>query len=117
MKLLVNGEEKDFPDGLSLEAVVEAERPDLMILDVMMPHKDGFEVLKILKESLEYSFIPVIMFTSSKNEEDIARSYKSGAASYIPKPVDYEEFVKIVDGFNYYWRVMNKLPRKDMYSK
>lgn len=90
--------------------------PDLIILDIKMPKMDGFQVLEALKQNLEYSFIPVIILTSSKNEEDIAKSYRSGAASYIPKPIDYEEFVKIVDGFNYYWRVINKLPRPDIYK-
>ncbi len=87
--------------------------PDLILLDIKMPKMDGFQVLEALKQNLEYNFIPVIMFTSSKNEEDIVKSYKAGAASYIPKPVDYEEFVKIVDEFNRYWRVINKLPRPD----
>jgi len=91
--------------------------PDLILLDIKMPKMDGFQVLETLKRNLEYSFIPVIILTSSKNEEDIARSYRNGAASYIPKPVDYEEFVKIVDSFNYYWRVINKLPRPDMYKE
>lgn len=91
--------------------------PDLIVLDIKMPKMDGFKVLETLKQDLDYSFIPVIIFTSSKNEEDIARSYRSGAASYIPKPVDYEEFVRIVEGFNYYWCVINKLPKPGMYKK
>ena len=63
---------------------------------------------------LQYNFIPVIMLTSSKNEEDIARSYKYGAASFIQKPVNYESFVKVVESFNYYWHIVNKLPRSDV---
>jgi CheY-like chemotaxis protein len=88
--------------------------PDLILLDIKMPKIDGFHVLETLKQNLEYGYIPVIMFTSSKNEEDIVKSYKKGAASYIAKPVDYEEFVKIVDEFNRYWHVINKLPPSDM---
>lgn len=87
--------------------------PDLILLDIRMPKVDGFQVLEALKQNLEYSYIPVIMLTSSKNEEDIIKSYKNGAASYIPKPIDYGEFVKIVEGFDYYWRVINKLPPTD----
>ena len=89
-------------------------RPDLILLDIKMPKVDGFQVLESLKNDLEYSSIPVIMLTSSRNEEDIARSYKYGAASFIPKPVSYEEFVKVVDGFNVYWYSINKLPSPDI---
>lgn len=84
--------------------------PDLILLDINMPRVDGFQVLDRLKNDLQYNFIPVVMLTSSKNEEDIAKSYKIGASSYIPKPVSYEEFLKVVDGFNYYWHTANKLP-------
>ncbi len=54
-----------------------------------------------------------MMLTSSKSEEDIARSYRDGAASFIPKPINYDDFIKIVEGFNYYWNVVNKLPNPD----
>lgn len=91
--------------------------PDLILLDIKIPKLDGFQVLERLKQDLQYNFIPVIMLTSSKNEADIAKSYRGGAASYIPKPINYEEFVNVVDGFNYYWRVINKLPHPDMYKK
>lgn len=89
-------------------------RPDLILLDIKMPKMDGFQVLERLKNDLQYNFIPVIMLTSSKNEEDIAKSYKKGAASFIPKPVNYTEFVKIIEGFNFYWSTMNKLPIQDI---
>ena len=71
---------------------------------------DGFAVLETLKKDPEYNFIPVVMLTSSKQEEDIVRSYKTGAASYMPKPINFEEFVKCIDTFNFYWRIVNKLP-------
>jgi two-component system response regulator len=87
--------------------------PDLILLDIKMPKLDGFQVLERIKSDLQYSYIPVIMLTSSRNEEDIAKSYKNGAASFIAKPVDYEEFVKIVDGFNYYWHIINRLSAPD----
>jgi len=88
--------------------------PDLILLDIKMPKMDGFQVLEKIKNDLQYNFIPVIMLTSSKNEEDIARSYKYGAASFIQKPVNYESFVKVVESFNYYWHIVNKLPRSDV---
>ena len=95
-------EEKKFP------------RPDLILLDIKMPRLDGFEVLKKVKGDPQYNFIPVIILTSSKNEEDVIKSYKNGAASFIPKPINYEDFVKVVDGFNFYWCSINKLPNPDM---
>lgn len=85
-------------------------RPDLILLDIRMPKMDGFEVLKKLKADSRTDFIPVVMLTSSKNEEDVVKSYASGAASYIPKPVSYETFVQAVDAFNFYWHIINKLP-------
>ena len=87
-------------------------RPDLILLDIRMPKMDGLEVLKKLKSDPKYSCLPVVIFTSSKNEEDVTQSYCGGAVSYIPKPVSYEDFRKVVDGFNFYWHVVNKLPSK-----
>jgi len=89
-------------------------KPNLILLDIKLPKLDGFQVLEKLKNDLQYNFIPVIMLTSSKDEEDVARSYRSGAASFIPKPVSYEDFVKVVDGFSVYWYTINKLPNPNM---
>ncbi len=85
-------------------------RPNLILLDIAMPKVDGLEVLKKLKSDEATNFIPVIMLTSSKNEQDVMESFKNGAASYIQKPVTYDEFVKVVDVFNFYWHIINKLP-------
>ncbi len=93
---------------------VKYPRPGLILLDIKMPKKDGFQVLKELKGDPRYSFIPVIMLTSSRDEQDIVKSYRSGAASFIQKPVSYDNFTKVVDGFNFYWHIVNKLPNPDM---
>ena len=85
-------------------------RPDLILLDINMPKVDGFEVLKKLKSDAQTDFIPVIMLTSSKNEQDVLKSFKGGAASYIQKPVTFEEFTQVVNVFNFYWHIINKLP-------
>ena len=77
---------------------------------INMPKMNGFEVLKKLKSDAQTDFIPVIMLTSSKNEQDVLKSFKEGAASYIQKPVTYEEFVQVVNVFNFYWHIINKLP-------
>lgn len=92
--------------------ITDAPRPDLILLDIGLPKISGLDVLKKIKEDSSFKHIPVVMLTSSKNEQDIVKSYGYGAASYIPKPVSYEEFVKVVDGFNFYWHIINKLPRK-----
>jgi CheY-like chemotaxis protein len=86
-------------------------RPDIILLDIKMPKVDGFGVLANIKNNPNCSFIPVVMLTSSKNEQDITRSYKEGACSYIQKPVNYEDFVKIIDGFIFYWQAINRFPK------
>ncbi len=87
-------------------------RPDLILMDINMPKLTGYEVLQKLKADANYCMIPIIMLTSSKSEEDIVKSYQKGATSYIQKPVEYEAFVKIVEGFNFYWNIVNKLPEQ-----
>ncbi len=89
-------------------------RPGVILLDIKMPKVDGFQVLKELKKDPEYNFIPVIVLTSSKSEEDIVKCYRNGAASFIQKPIAYENFIKVIDSFNYYWHIINKLPNPDM---
>jgi CheY-like chemotaxis protein len=96
----------DYPDA------VKFPRPDIIVLDINMPVMSGYEVMEALKKDTEFRLIPIIMLTSSKSEEDIVRSYDNGAASFIQKPVEYEKFVKVVEGFNLYWQVLNKLPDK-----
>jgi len=85
-------------------------RPDIILLDINLPKLTGFDVLKQLKEDPRYNFIPVVMLTSSKDETAIKRSYSCGASGYIQKPVNFEDYVKMVEGFNYYWQVVNQLP-------
>lgn len=87
-------------------------RPDLILLDINLPKIDGFSVLKKIKEDPEYQDIPVIMLTSSRNDEDVIHSFKYGACSYIPKPVSFKEFVEIANGFNFYWQIINQFPPK-----
>ena len=88
-------------------------RPDIILLDINMPKIDGLGVLAILKKDEEYKSIPIIMLTCSKNQEDIMRSYANGANGFIQKPVEYEDFVKVIDSFNVYWHVLNKLPGRE----
>ncbi|WP_375561923.1 response regulator [Bernardetia sp. OM2101] len=84
--------------------------PDLIILDLNMPRKDGREVLKEIKEHEELRLIPVVIMTTSENEEDVKFAYKNHANSYISKPVDMEQFTKIVSSINNFWLTIVKLP-------
>lgn len=93
------------------EDVDQYPRPDLILLDINMPRMDGFGVLKNLKSHENFGCIPIIVLSGSKSEEDVMKSYKSGANSFIQKPVEYEEFVEVVEAFNFYWHVLNRLPQ------
>ena len=84
--------------------------PRLMLLDINMPKKGGFETLEEMKKDDHLRLIPVIMLTSSRNEEDVARSYGKGAVAYIPKPVNHEDFMKTVEYFNFFWQIA-ELPK------
>ncbi len=84
--------------------------PNMILLDIQLPKLTGFEVLQALKNDNKLKIIPVVVLTSSTNDKDILQSYDYGVVSFIQKPVDYQAFEKVVDGFNFYWRSINKLP-------
>jgi len=79
--------------------------PDIILLDLNLPRMDGRKVLKELKDDERLAPVPVIVLTVSKRDKDIARSYNSGAAGYITKPIDFSEFVKTIDVVNNYWSI------------
>ena len=91
---------------------VKYPRPDMILLDINMPRVDGFGVLQSLKADKEYGLIPIIVLSASKNQHDVVQSYALGANSFIQKPVTYEEFIQVIDCFNQYWHVLNKLPAR-----
>lgn len=84
--------------------------PGLVLLDINMPKKNGFEVLEALKGDTKLRSLPVIMLTTSDRDEDITRSFASGACSYIHKSVNLEEFTKVVKTFLLYWTTISRLP-------
>jgi two-component system, chemotaxis family, response regulator Rcp1 len=86
-------------------------RPDLILLDLNLPKKDGREVLKEIKESPDLKSIPVVILTTSEAEADILRSYQLHANCYITKPVGLDGFLKVVNSIDSFWLSVVKLPR------
>jgi CheY-like chemotaxis protein len=95
----------------------EAPRPGLILLDLNMPKKDGREALRELKSDPDLRHIPIVVLTTSKAEEDIYRSYESGASSFISKPVTFNGLVEVMKGLGRYWFEMVDLPRRQELRK
>ena len=107
------------PDGAEAMAFLKREgdyanvpRPDLILLDLNLPKKDGREVLAEIKESESLKSIPVVILTTSASEEDILRSYRLHANCYISKPVDLDGFLKVIRSIDSFWLSIVKLPRE-----
>jgi CheY-like chemotaxis protein len=90
----------------------DAPRPDLILLDLNLPKKDGREVLEEIKESPSLKIIPVVVLTTSASEEDILRSYQYHANCYITKPVALDGFLKVVNSIDNFWLSIVKLPHE-----
>ena len=88
----------------------DAPRPDLILLDLNLPKMDGRELLEQIKSCPELHRIPVVILTSSKAEEDIIRSYDLHANCYITKPVDLNQFIRIVQSKEQFWLTIVTLP-------
>jgi chemotaxis family two-component system response regulator Rcp1 len=89
---------------------VDAPRPDLILLDLNLPRKDGREVLKEIKGSPVLRSIPVVILTTSSSEADVLQSYELHANCYISKPVDLDGFLKVVQSIDNFWLSVVKLP-------
>ena len=88
----------------------DAPRPDLILLDLNLPRKDGREVLAEIKEDEALKKIPVVVLTTSAAERDILRAYNLHANCYITKPVDLDQFIAVVKGIEDFWLTIVKLP-------
>jgi two-component system, chemotaxis family, response regulator Rcp1 len=87
-----------------------AARPDLILLDLNLPRKDGREVLKEVKADADLRRIPLVVLTTSRAEEDILKAYDLHANCYITKPVDFEQFMHVVKSIENFWLTVVKLP-------
>ena len=85
-------------------------RPKVILLDLKLPKVDGLEVLRRIKDDDRTRSIPVVVMTSSQEEQDIVESYRLGVNSYIVKPVDFDKFVQSVADLGLYWLLLNKVP-------
>lgn len=90
----------------------DAVMPGLLLLDINMPKKNGFEVLREIKADPALRHLPVVMLTTSQNETDVVRSYSEGACSYIMKPAQFEELRRVVKQFALYWALVVRIPAR-----
>lgn len=107
------------PDGVEAlrflrreDEYAEKPKPDLVLLDLNLPRKDGREVLEEIKADDNLKRIPVVVLTTSKAEEDILRSYDLHANCYITKPVDLNQFIDVVQSIENFWLVVVSLPQE-----
>lgn len=91
----------------------KSPRPDLILLDLNLPRKDGREVLEELKNDDDFTTIPVIVLTTSNAEKDIMRSYKLHCNCYVTKPVNFDRFLECVRSIEHFWLSVVVLPTKE----
>ena len=89
-----------------------AARPDMVLLDLNLPRKDGRKVLAEIKEDPDLKVIPVVVLTTSRAEEDVLKAYEHHANCYITKPVDFQQFLRVVQSIEDFWLSVVRLPPK-----
>jgi CheY-like chemotaxis protein len=89
-----------------------SQRPDIILLDLNLPKKDGREVLREIREDYDLKNIPVVILTTSGNEKDVLRTYDLHANAYITKPLDFNQFIKVIKSIENFWLDIVKLPAK-----
>jgi chemotaxis family two-component system response regulator Rcp1 len=110
-KVSVVTDGEDAMDYLRQQSAYQEETmPDLVLLDLNLPRKDGMEVLREMKDDPNLRHIPVVVLTTSEAERDILASYELGANCFISKPVDLTEFRKVVESIDDFWFTIVKLP-------
>jgi chemotaxis family two-component system response regulator Rcp1 len=91
----------------------DAPRPDMVLLDLNLPKKDGREVLAVIKSDPDLKRIPVVVLTTSKEEEDVLRAYNLAANCYVTKPVEFDEFMKVIRAIEDFWLTIVALPPQE----
>lgn len=89
---------------------IDAPRPDMILLDLNLPKKDGREVLALIKQTPEFKQIPVVILSTSSEEEDIIHTYNHHANCFITKPADLDEFLDVVKSIEIFWLSVVQLP-------
>ena len=84
--------------------------PVVVLLDLKMPKVDGLEVLRQMRQDASLKRVPVVMITSSREEQDLIRSYESGVNAYVVKPVDFNKFVESIKQVGFFWAIINEPP-------
>jgi len=98
LQIASNGEE-----ALDFLRARDGEKPCIILLDLNMPRMSGLEFLKIVKSDEEHKAIPVVVLTTSREEQDKTQSFKLGVAGYMIKPVEYDQYVELIKTFDSYW--------------
>jgi len=101
---------RDGEEALAFLRRYDAPRPDLILLDLNLPRRDGREVLKEIKDDPQLRMIPVVVLTTSAAESDILKSYSLHANCYITKPVDLDQFITVVKSIDDFWLTIVRLP-------
>jgi len=86
--------------------------PGMILLDLKMPRMDGLELLDLLKKDVKFKQIPIIMLTSSREEQDLIKGYELGVNAYVVKPVDFSDFANVVKEIGVFWAIINELPQE-----
>jgi two-component system response regulator len=100
----------DYLFATGTHADTSPQLPALVLLDLKLPRIDGLEVLQQIRQNEKTQILPVVILTSSREEQDIVQGYNLGANSYVRKPVDYNEFVQAVSQLGVFWLLLNELP-------
>jgi CheY-like chemotaxis protein len=100
----------DYLRGEGVFAGRDPERPAVVLLDIKMPRKDGLEVLREIRGDPKLRRLPVVILTSSREEQDLVAGYDLGVNAYVVKPVDFEEFIRAVKQLGVFWALINERP-------
>ena len=103
-------EAMDYLLGQGAHAGKDGGNPTVVLLDLKLPKIDGLEVLEKIKKGANLRHIPVVMLTSSREEQDLVRSYELGVNAFVVKPVEYNEFFKAIQDLGVFWAIINEPP-------